>query len=626
MPLLCLQITSAATRRTLSFKDVPVVTIGRDPDNVVPLKDDRASRHHCVIQERNGQVIVTDLRSRNGTLLNGQRITSAPLRPGDELKVGSILIELIAQPDAPAGPRRGKGAMSTPGLNDDDKPLPMPPLNVEDLLALEGPEDAEPVALREMPADDPDSRGEGLRRGPDLGAGDATVAAEEEYSPALAARHEEAIRGLLEKLPEAGVREEDLHFINTRGQAVESPDLRNPRNARRKKGEKDSAEKGPVAVLRLLLALCARARASDLHVEPKGGHHQVRMRVDGLMVDVLRLHPGVAQRVANIVKVLCDLDIARNNVVQEGRFSSRLGVRAAEYRVSFAPSVFGQSLAVRVLDHTHTPQRLGELGMPAWMTQSIQAMVRQDSGMLIACGPTGSGKSTTLYAVVREIDTASRKVITIEDPPEFQIDGATQMGINEQQGNTFPALLRSVLRQDPDVIYVGEVRDAETARMALRSAMTGHLVLTTVHARDSLGSIYRLLDLGVEAPLLGQALNLILSQRLVRRLCDACKKSGPLREAPAGKAAEALVGVTRVYHAAGCPRCMNTGYSGRLGIFELLNAPKDLRDLILKSPSAQQLREALGQTVYSSLRESAYQLVARGLTSLDEVNRVLGVE
>jgi general secretion pathway protein E len=253
-------------------------------------------------------------------------------------------------------------------------------------------------------------------------------------------------------------------------------------------------------------------------------------------------------------------------------------------------------------------------------------MVRQDAGMLITCGPTGSGKSTTLYAVVREIDTSSRKVITIEDPPEFQIDGATQMGVNEQQGNTFPALLRSVLLQDPDVIYVGEIRDAETAQMALRAAMTGHLVLTTVHARDARGSIYRLLDLGIEPPLLAQALNLVLSQRLVRKLCDGCKAAAAIRPEQRAAGGKALEGVPKVFHAKGCPRCMQTGYAGRLGIFELLQATEEVRDLILRSPTTAQLRAALAHTAHSSLRDSAFQLVARGQTSPDEVSRVLGIE
>jgi general secretion pathway protein E len=681
---LFLKVSSARTQRTICLTDVPVVTFGRHPGNIVKLEDDRASRNHCVIEENNGQVTVTDLRSRNGTFLNGTRIVSEPMRPGDTLRVGGIQVELFAEAGAedqtpptvpaptevvpePPAPREEVTWPLPPEANAEE-PLPPPPEDrpeeLPEATLIEGPQAAaqssadeevpepaeEKQPARRSPArsrgpspapaagaplerpslrfsqDDAESgaAGEsdfeisepGLRRGMALEAGLAPVDSSEPYSPPLAAREVAAVREVLAKLPgpaDEGA-EDRLQLINTRGQPADITS----------KGTKTEA--GPAVIARLLLTACDRARASDLHIEPKDEDSGVRIRVDGIMIELVRLHRSVAQRVGNVIKVLCDLDIARSNVIQEGRFSTRTSQKRVEYRVSFAPSVYGQTLAVRVLDPVHAPQYIRQLGMPAWIAQNIQQVVRQDQGMLIVCGPTGSGKSTTLYAAVRDIDSVSRKVITIEDPPEFHIEGATQMGVSEAQGNTFASLLRSILRQDPDVVYVGEVRDVETARIALQASSTGHLVLTTVHARDAIGSIYRLLDLGVEPSLIAGALNLVLAQRLVRVLCPHCRRGGKPPFSQVSKAGRAFDGVPEVFHAVGCPRCLNTGYHGRAGIFELLNANEDLRDVIVKAPSVQMLRKALARTMFSSLRDSGYQLVAKGVTSLDEVDRVLGIE
>jgi general secretion pathway protein E len=427
-----------------------------------------------------------------------------------------------------------------------------------------------------------------------------------------------SINQVVAALPAAPLTPNDLMLVNARNQRTRPP-------------KQDTG--GGVTVLKQLLVLCAKSGASDIHVEPKRDDVQVRIRVDGMMVEAVQLHTGVANRLIGVVRILCDLDITQKNAVQDGHFSAEApapgmpgGRRRIDYRVSFTPSMHGQKLVIRVLDQAVGPQRIDDLQLPGWMGDQIRNLVKQDSGMLIVCGPTGSGKTTSLYAAIRGIDAGSRNIITIEDPPEYQIDGVTQIPINEQQGNTFSTLLRSVLRQDPDVILLGEIRDPETARIALQAAMTGHLVLSTVHARDTMGTIFRLLDLGVEPYLIASALNLVLSQRLVRKLCDHCKQGVAPKPQQVMKMGRFGSGLRKIYFPAGCPKCLNTGYHGRIGIYELLTTNSELRDVILKQPTMQELRKAINMELFNSLRESGHRLVVEGVTSLDEIDRVLGVE
>src|SRR5207248_1847577 len=258
---------------------------------------------------------------------------------------------------------------------------------------------------------------------------------------------------------------------------------------------------------------------------------------------------------------------------------------------SFAPAMFGQKCVVRILDTANTPYHVWDLQLPEWMFEEIQRAMKGDSGMFLVCGPTGSGKTSTLYAVIRDIDVSERNVVTIEDPVEIQLDGVTQIPVNDQQGNTFSALLRSVLRQDPDAILVGEVRDPETARIALQAAITGHLVFSTVHSRDTIGTIFRLLDLGVEPYLVASGLQLVLGQRLVRVLCPYCKMPVKATGDQLARMGEAGQGLTKIFLPKGCPRCMNTGFSGRRAMFELLRTNDAMRDVIMKNPSLNELQK-----------------------------------
>lgn len=429
----------------------------------------------------------------------------------------------------------------------------------------------------------------------------------------------EALRQLAGLDTPGSPQPDQLSLVDTRGNIVHAQ-----RTTSDDENEKISSES--ITVLRLLLLAAMRTRASDIHIEPKGEKNQVRLRVDGIMVDAATLPNTLAGRVYGSIKVLAEMDITQSKAIQDGHFSANLGLsRRVDYRVSFTPTMYGQKLVVRVLDMASAPQYLDQLNLPPWMLQDLRKTSRQSAGMILVCGPTGSGKTTTLYSILRDVDVSQRNVITIEDPVEYQIEGVTQMPIDTKQGNTFHSMLRSVLRQDPDVLLVGEIRDAETAATAMQAAMTGHLVLSTVHSKDTVGTIFRLLDLGVEPFLVASSLNLILAQRLIRLLCPHCK--GGRKPTPSETMQICRPGseVDRIYYAVGCPRCFNTGYNGRRALFELLTMNDSLRDIILKKPTMGDIRDELKRSVFTSLQDSGHKLVADGTTSMEEVERVAGM-
>ena len=610
-------IRAAKKNKKMKVADEPI-TIGRHPDNVLAVKDDRMSRRHCVIERANGGVQVTDLGSSNGTRINGEKIHGAtPLRPGDVLKVGGLRIELAApsqrtettarEPVEAGGRARPSRRAASPGA----APPPDDPLDPDEAV--------EPLEFEEESDDlQPDI---GDRRGFQF----APSAGDEDGLPSAdgASDHERKLRAMVESLPDKSFDETAVRLINARGQRAAAPE--ETRTKKKKKGD-DSDSKDGIRLLRLLLLLCARTAASDIHVEPRDNRYLARIRVDGVMVEVAKLPQAVGTKLMGVVKILAELDIAQKTAVQDGHFTSEVPGRRIDYRVSFTPVVQGQKLVIRALDLATTPKHLGDLQLPGWMLDQISQLIKQDSGMLLCCGPTGSGKTTSLYAGIRGINVDQRNVITIEDPPEYQIEGVTQTPINEQQGNTFSSLLRSILRQDPDVILIGEIRDGETARIALQAAMTGHLVLSTVHARDTIGTIFRLLDLGAEPYLVASALNLVLAQRLIRRLCDHCKTPARPKPGQMVKMGRAGEGLQRIYYPVGCPRCLETGYSGRLGMYELLSVNEDIRDVILENPNMQDLRKAMDMTLFNSLKQSGYKLVAEGKTAITEIDRVVGAD
>ena len=382
-----------------------------------------------------------------------------------------------------------------------------------------------------------------------------------------------------------------------------------------------------------MLLVCFRGRVTDIHLEPKGDSFALRLRSDGVMVDAARLPNPIGIRLAALVKILSEIDPSQKTAIQEGHFSARVpgaqagvigGSRRVDYRVSFAPSVYGQKLVVRILDAATAPSKLSNLSLPDWMEEEMARAIEQDAGMVLVCGPTGSGKTSTLYSLIRTLDLEQRNIVTIEDPVEIQIEGVTQLPVDEEKGKSFNELLRTVLRQDPDVILVGEIRDSETARTAMQASITGHLVFSTVHTKDTVGTVFRLLDLGCEPYLLTQALQLVLAQRLVRRLCEKCKKPVKLTDAQKSRMGKAAEGIDKVYAPVGCFRCLNTGYVGRRAIFEMLNTTEELRDAIIRNPTSQQISAALSAIKFQKLQHSAYELVARGEVAFDEGDRAVG--
>jgi general secretion pathway protein E len=564
MPDPYLDIQNAEGSRKLPLSDDPV-TIGRHSTNKVVLADGQASRYHCVIEKVPEGFRVRDLDSSNGTRLNGKVVKNAMLRDGDTVTVGKTAFRLVAPQLAAAGASKGRGPAAVSNGDDDE-------YEVE-------------VEVEEEPVE------------PQVGGAD--------FEPTL-------IR-VAESLADRKYNDFDIALINTRGQVAHP--------ARTGAAPKKQEAREAVWILRQILLICFRTRASDIHVEPKQDDFSVRIRVDGSMVDVARLPKDMGVKLMSLVKIMCDIDIAQRNIVQEGHFSSRVPDRRVDYRVSFAPAMFGQKLVIRILDTANTPHHVWDLQMPEWMFKTVQDAMRQDSGMFLVCGPTGSGKTSTLYAVIRDIDTSERNVVTIEDPVEIQLDGVTQIPVNEAQGNTFAALLKSVLRQDPDAILVGEVRDPETARTALQAAITGHLVFSTVHAKDTIGTVFRLLDLGLEPYLVASGLQLVLAQRLVRQLCPTCKVSVAATPEQIKKMGPAGEGLTKIYQPRGCPKCVGTGYIGRRGVFELLRTTEEMREVILKNPSMAEIQKALASTQFVKLAESGYLLVAQGITAIEEVER-----
>jgi type II secretory ATPase GspE/PulE/Tfp pilus assembly ATPase PilB-like protein len=374
--------------------------------------------------------------------------------------------------------------------------------------------------------------------------------------------------------------------------------------------------------LRSLLQLASKSRATDIHIEPKGERTNVRLRVDGDMVAVCELPKRVGELLYGVVKAACHMHVAGRDAVQDGHFSGVFPDRRIEYRISFTPSMHGQKLVVRVLDQRGSPGAINELGLANYMEDRLKKVIEQDAGLILTCGPTGSGKTTTLYNCLRSIDRYSRNVITIEDPVEYQLDHVTQIPIDEHKGNTFGTLLRSVLRQDPDVILVGEIRDEETARTAMQAAMTGHLVFSSVHAKDSITAVFRLLDLKVEPYLVANSLHIVLAQRLVRILCPGCKQSIPVPPGVATRMGRHLQSKTHTFHATGCLKCLRTGYRGRRAIFELLDFNDELRDMVLQNPSIVGMKKIIDQGLFMTLQQAGWRLVSEGTTSLEEVDRV----
>lgn len=377
-------------------------------------------------------------------------------------------------------------------------------------------------------------------------------------------------------------------------------------------------------MLGLITLVGFQSRTTDMHFEPADEHVDVRMRIDGTLVHLCKIPKDSVKRLYGVIKVLCETKLGANQEVLEGNYSSVAPKRRSDYRVSFTPSVHGQKLAIRVLDADNAPQTLRQLGAPPKFVKVIGNVMEQNAGMVLMCGPTGSGKTTTLYSMLRSVDFKSRNVMTLEDPVEYQIDGITQMNIDSEHGKGFGEMLPALLRQDPDVLLIGEIRDGISAKIAMQATMTGHLVLSTVHAPDTLATLHRLLDLNADPNMVASALDLIMSQRLLRTLCQECRE----RRRPDKEDKRRLGKYLKdaIYEPGGCKKCLGTGYSGRRAIFELLDVKRQVGDIIHESPNVVALRKKVKDTDFMTLRMNGHSLVGKGVTTFDEVDRVIGVE
>ena len=370
----------------------------------------------------------------------------------------------------------------------------------------------------------------------------------------------------------------------------------------------------------LLFRIASASRATDLHVEPTEANARCRVRVDGQMVTVEEIPGELCALVIGVVHTACAMPSAGRDAVLDGSFGLSFDGERVDCRARLTPTVHGQKLVVRFLDGRTAPRSLRDLRMPGYMEDRVRKSCDQSAGLVLLAGPTGSGKTTTLYNALREIDSERRNVVTIEDPVEQHLAGVTQLPVG--RAGSFHELLRSVLRQDPDVILVGEIRDEETAVVAMRAAMTGHLVFSTLHARDTIGAVVRLLDLGVERYLVANAVDVLIAQRLVRVLCEQCKRRVNVKPGEATRIGRHLGGATQVCVPVGCAACLSTGYTGRRAIYEMLEFTQDLRDLIMTDPSIQAIRAVIEQGVFHTLEQAGWAIAGKGVTSLEEVDRV----
>jgi len=358
--------------------------------------------------------------------------------------------------------------------------------------------------------------------------------------------------------------------------------------------------------------------ASDIHLEPTPCGLRVRYRCDGLLEDVFNIIAAESQRIITRVKVLAKLDIAEKRIPQDGKFYLALEQRSIDIRISTFPTHYGEKIVMRLLDQDHGVRSLIELGFEDAMLESITKVMQSPHGFFIVTGPTGSGKTTTLYALLAHLTSPERNVVTLEDPIEYTISGTTQGHVRPDIGFDFATGIRALLRQDPDIILVGEMRDAETVKTAVRAALTGHLVLSSLHTTDALGAITRLLDMGVESFLLSSVVTGVLAQRLVRKICENCRIAS---QDNIIKCFDAVLPLA--YRGAGCEVCRYSGYRGRTALFELVLFTPSLRDAIVRKCSRAELETIAQQSGIKRLYDDARDKVIRGITSIEEVMRVI---
>ncbi len=438
----------------------------------------------------------------------------------------------------------------------------------------------------------------------------AKITTQEGLDRALATYYDvgsgESIGDLINEL--AG--DEQLSQLENRGESIDLDTIR------------EMADSNPVKrLLNTVLLQAIRDKASDIHFEPFEDEFKMRYRIDGHLYEMLPPPKYIAVAIASRIKVMANLDIAERRMPQDGRIDLLIDGNPVDLRISVLPTMFGESVVMRVLDRSQVNLDLDRLGMREDDLRSFRTLIRKPHGVLIVTGPTGSGKTTTLYSALRELNHPDVKILTAEDPVEYDQDGMIQVQIRSDIGLTFARVLRSFLRQDPDIILVGEIRDLETAKIAVESSLTGHLVFTTLHTNDAPSSVARLLDLGIESFLITATLEAVIAQRLVRTICPRCKEEfNPtvdmlleLELTP-----EQVEGRS-FYRGTGCDYCRGTGYSGRLGVYEIMTMDDTMRDLIMKQASSNQLRDAARKRGMRTLREAGLLAIFDGLTTIEEI-------
>jgi type IV pilus assembly protein PilB len=384
------------------------------------------------------------------------------------------------------------------------------------------------------------------------------------------------------------------------------------------------ANSAPVRkLINMVLFMAIRDHASDVHFEPFEDEYKMRYRCDGVLYEMVPPPRHLATAIASRIKVMSNLDIAERRMPQDGRIELNVGGNPVDMRVSVLPTLFGESVVIRVLDRTNVGLSLDRIGMPADILAQFRAIIKKPNGIVLVTGPTGSGKTTTLYSALSELNDIDTKIITTEDPVEYEIDGIVQCPINHEIDVTFASALRAILRQDPDVILVGEIRDLETAQIAIQASLTGHMVFSTLHTNDAPSSVTRLRDMGVEPFLITATVEAIQGQRLVRRVCTHCKTEyEPTREQlmELNLAPDQMKG-RKFFYGEGCDKCNNLGFKGRTGLYELMIMNDDLRDMVSRGASTDAVRAYTRKCGMSSLRDSGLRALFAGTTTLDEVVR-----
>ncbi|MDR3569220.1 MAG: ATPase, T2SS/T4P/T4SS family [Syntrophobacteraceae bacterium] len=427
----------------------------------------------------------------------------------------------------------------------------------------------------------------------------------------------EEIRTAIDRLYGAAAREAEEQSVMTLDAGGFEDDLEHLRGL---------AQEAPI--VRLVNVLISRAldmRASDIHFEPFERAFHVRCRVDGVLFDLDQPQKTMQSAIISRLKLMANLNIAERRLPQDGKIKIRFGSREVDIRVSTVPTIYGESVVLRLLAQESVEYDLANLGMDKKDLDYLEGLIERPYGMVLVTGPTGSGKTTTLYGVLKKLNTVTRKIITVEDPVEYQINGINQVQVKPQIGLTFGNTLRSLVRQDPDVLLIGEIRDKETADIAIESALTGHLVLSTLHTNDAPGAITRLRDIGIESFLMADSLLTVMAQRLIRVLCPHCKEEYKAREEDRGKIGDYLPDLeptVSLYRNKGCERCGYTGYKGRQGIFEILPVNEVVKSAIVAGKDAGTISRIASESGYRPLAHNGFQKVVEGITTLSEVLRV----